>query len=279
MRVRTWLMRMFLILLVIVMIPAALLFFMQHSLIYYPRRYRPGYERSLPAGAQELRYTTAAGEQVAFYLPPRSGATQPARVWVTFSGNASVALDWVVLVERNPNTADGFLLIDYPGYGASAGVASIATTRGSADQAVSILAERLGVPENELASRLCVLGLSLGAGAALEFAAGHPIERAVLVAPFTTLREVAATLFTKPASYLVRESYDNRTRLRELGQRTPPPRVAIFHGTEDTLIPIRMGEELARSVPDVAQFFAIKGADHNTIASDAMPEIIAWMNH
>lgn len=271
-------MKWILITLVIVLIPAALLFFKQHSLIYYPRRYPLGYERALPAGAQQLRYTTVAGEQVAFYLPPPSGVTQPARVWVTFSGNASVALDWLYLAERNPNDADGFLLIDYPGYGASSGVASIATTRGSADKAVSVLAERLSIPENELASRLCVLGLSLGAGAALEFAAGHPIQRAVVIAPFTTLREVAATLFG-PASYLLLESYDNRTRLRELAQRRPTPRVAIFHGTEDTLIPIRMGEELAQSVPAVTEFFPIKGANHDTIAGDAMTEIIAWMNH
>ena len=272
-------MKWILITLIIVLIPVALLFFMQHSLIYHPRSYPPGYERALPPRTQQLRYTTAVGEQVAFYLPPRSGATQPARVWVTFSGNASVALDWLFLVERNPNDTDGFLLIDYPGYGASAGVASIATTRGSADKAVSLLAERLSIGENELASRLCVLGLSLGAGAALEFAAGHPIQRAVLIAPFTTLREEAAALMSKPLSYLLRESYDNRTRLRELAQRTPPPGVAIFHGTEDTLIPMRMGEELAQSVPNIAQFFPIEGADHNTIAGDAMTEIIAWMNH
>jgi len=258
---------------------AAMLFFAQHSLIYHPRPYANGFERVLPPGTIQLEYATAAGKQFAFYLPPHSGAAIPRHVWVAFSGNASVALDWLDLAESYPGDADAFLLIDYPGYGQSGGVASIATTRGSADKAVSVLAERLSIPESELATRLSVLGLSLGAGAALEFAAGHPIQRAVLIAPFTTLREVAATLFSKPASYLLRESYDNRSRLRYLAQQTPAPRVAIFHGTADTLIPARMGEELAQSVPDIAQFFPIKGATHDTIVSDAMPEIIAWMNH
>ena len=272
-------MRLLLITLVIVIIPAALLFFRQHSLIYYPRRYPAGYERALPPAAQELRYRTLAGEQVAFYLPPRSGAILPARVWVMFSGNASVALDWLFVIERNPNNADAFLLIDYPGYGQSEGVASVAGARASADKAVSIVAEQLQMPEGDFAARLSVFGVSLGAAAALEFAAGHPIQRAILIAPFTTLREVAATLFGRPASYLLLENYDNRSGLRELAKRTPAPRVAIFHGTEDTLVPIRMGEELAQSVPAIAQFFPIARADHDTIVGDAMTEIIAWMNH
>jgi hypothetical protein len=271
--------RLFLIVLVIVLIPAALLFFRQHSLIYYPRRYPDGFERLLPAGIEPLRYTTVVGEQVAFYVAPRSGAAMPARVWVMFSGNASVALDWLFVIQRNPNEADAYLLVDYPGYGKSEGVASIASTRGSADKAVTALAEKLGIAEDELASRLCVVGVSLGAAAALEFAAGHPIQRAVLIAPFTTLREEAATLFSKPASYLLLENYDNRSRLRELAERETPPRVAIFHGTEDTLIRASMGQELAESVPAIATFFPIERATHDTIVSDALTEIIAWMNH
>jgi hypothetical protein len=275
---RSRIVRLFLIILLIVMIPAALLFFRQHSLIYYPRRYPEAFERLLPPGIEPLRYSTLVGEQVAFYVRPRSGAAMPARVWVMFSGNASVALDWLFVIQRNPNEADAYLLIDYPGYGKSEGVAGIASTRGSADKAVATLAEKLGIPENELAPRLCVVGLSLGAAAALEFAAGHPIQRAVLIAPFTTLREVAATLFSKPASYLLLENYDNRSRLRELAERETPPRVAIFHGTEDTLIRASMGQELAESVPAIAEFFPISQATHDTIVSDALTEIIQWMN-
>ena len=270
--------KLLLLLLVLLLIPAMLLFFRQHSMIYYPRAYAPGYQRALPPGAVELEYTTLAGRQVAFYLPPRSGATMPARIWVTFSGNASVALDWLEVVARNPTEADGFLLVDYPGYGRSEGRASIASTRASADKAVSTLAERLKIPEGELSSRLCVIGVSLGAAAALEFAHGHPIQRAVLIAPFTTLRELAAKLFTKPASYLLLESYDNRSRIRELAQRSPAPAIAIFHGTDDTLVPLWMGRELADSAPNVIEFFPVRGANHDTVVGDALDEMIAWMN-
>jgi len=264
--------------LAVVLVPAALLFFRQHSMIYHPRAYPPGYERALPPGALQVEYSTVAGKQVAFYLPPRSGEAVPARVWVTFAGNASVALDWLDFAAANSNESDGFLLLDYPGYGKSEGVASIATSRGSADKAVATLAGRLGIPEAELSSRLCVIGLSLGAAAALEFSAGHPIQRAVLIASFTTMREMAAELFSKPVSFLLRENYDNRARLRELARRVPAPRVAIFHGTADNLIPLQMARELAETAPAITQFFPIEQANHDTIVGDAMTEIIAWMN-
>lgn len=260
--------------LALVALPAALLYFRQHSFIYHPRQYAPGYERVLPPAAVPLRYSTIAGNQVAFYVPPRSGAAQPSRVWVMFTGNASVALDWLDVVAMSRNEADGFLLIDYPGYGASQGVAAIATTRGSADKAVSTLAEHLQLSEADLSARLSIVGLSLGAAAALDFAAGHPIQRAVLIAPFTSLRDMAAQLFTKPASLLLLENYDNRSRVLELAARESPPRIIIFHGTADTLIPPDMGWQLAESAPAIATFVPIEGATHDTIIGDALPQII-----
>ena len=273
-RLRSWFVTLLFLALVLVLIPAALLFFRQHSFIYYPRKYTPGYEHTLPAGATALRYTTVAGEQVAFYVPPRSGSAMPARVWVMFSGNASVALDWLDIVAMSRNEAAGFLLIDYPGYGASEGVAAIATTRGSAEKAVSTLAEHLQMSEDDLSQRLSVLGLSLGAAAALDFAAQKSAQRIVLIAPFTTLREVAARLFSKPASYLLLENYDNRARVQELAQREPPPQITIFHGTADTLIPSEMGRQLAEAAPAIVRFVSVERATHDTIVSDALPQII-----
>lgn len=277
-RLRSWLVTLLFLVLAVVLIPAALLYFRQHSFIYYPRKYTPGYENVLPAGAVPLRYSTVAGNQVAFYIPPRSGAAQPERVWLMFSGNASVALDWLDVVALSRNAADGFLLIDYPGYGASEGLAAIATTRESAEEAVNTLAKQVRIPEADLRKRLCVLGLSLGAAAALDFAAHSSAQRIILIAPFTSLREVAARLFSKPASYLLLENYDNRARVQELAERQPAPRISIFHGTADTLIPSDMGRQLAEAAPGITEFFPVERATHDTVVGDALPQIIEEMS-
>ncbi|HSH39502.1 MAG TPA: hypothetical protein VK993_12025, partial [Chthoniobacterales bacterium] len=114
----------------------------------------------------------------------------------------------------------------------------------------------------------------LGAAAALDFAGEHPVQRVVLVAPFTTLREVAARLFSKPASYLLIENYDNRSSVQELAKREPPPSITILHGTADNLIPTTMGRELAASAPGIARFIPFEGATHDTIVSAAWQQLI-----
>ena len=112
---------------------------------------------------------------------------------------------------------------------------------------------------------------------ALDFAAHHRVQQIVLVAPFTTLREEAATMVGGWIARLLIESYDNPANLRAIATRKPIPRVAIFHGTEDEVIPVRMGRELARAFPFV-EFFAVEGADHVSVLNHARDKIIQWMN-
>ncbi|MFH0794997.1 MAG: hypothetical protein V2A74_13300, partial [bacterium] len=100
----------------------------QRHMIYFPRSYDAAYLLSAPKSMAELKFKTSQGEQVAFYLPPHAGGDGPPhRVWLTFGGNASVALDWLEFVENFPGGNAGFLLLDYPGYGKCKGKASART--------------------------------------------------------------------------------------------------------------------------------------------------------
>jgi len=76
---------------------------------------------------------------------------------------------------------------------------------------------------------------------------------------------------------LLIESYDNRANLAEAAKLNPDVRIAIFHGTKDEVIPVRMGRELAHEFPFV-EFFAVKGADHVSVLNHAHDKIIDWMN-
>jgi pimeloyl-ACP methyl ester carboxylesterase len=78
-------------------------------------------------------------------------------------------------------------------------------------------------------------------------------------------------------SRLLIESYDNRANLAEVARLNPETRVAIFHGTDDDVIPVRMGRELAREFPFI-DFFAIGGADHVSVLNHAHDKIIDWMS-
>jgi len=59
-------------------------------------------------------------------------------------------------------------------------------------------------------------------------------------------------------------------------KRNPEAKIAIFHGTNDKVIPVRMGRELAREFPFI-EFFAVDGANHVGVLSEAHDKIIHWM--
>lgn len=244
----------------------------QHSLIYHPRPYGRMYAHVLPPNGVEIEYTLPFGTQTAFYISPLN--EPPKRVWVAFCGNGSLALDWTGLLPGYPPNGDAFLLIDYPGYGKNSGYATIDSTRATAEGAVRALAERLHVDQEQIT--LCAIGHSLGAAAALDFAAHHRVQRVVVVAPFTSLRDEAATLVGQHLARLLVENYDNRENLRVLFRRNPKMRVDIFHGTEDSDIPVRMGRTLAKEFPGIG-YHEIRDANHMTVMENARDQIIAAM--
>src|SRR4029077_15152191 len=166
------------------------LYFRQHSLVYHPRPYDDSYAYALPADGEEINYLAGTAKDSAYFLP--GAKPLPRRLCLAFCGNGSLALDWTSILRDYPWNGDAFLLIDYPGYGKNGGYATIAGTRASAEAALKALAERLHQTEDQLT--LCAIGHSLGSAVALDFAARHKVERIVLIAPFTTLREEAATL-------------------------------------------------------------------------------------
>ena len=192
-------------------------------MVYHPRPYDESYVYAMPARGIEINYSVAGAKYVAYYIPGKQAL--PQRLWLAFCGNGSLALDWTTILSNYPYNADAFLLIDYPGYGKNAGYATIASTRASANAALKALIERLRTNEDHL--RLCAISHSLGSAVALDFATEHTVERIVLIAPFTTLREEAATMVGGWISRLLIESYDNRANLKEIAKRSPVPRVAI----------------------------------------------------
>lgn len=256
----------------VVVAVAVFIRFEQHSLIYHPRAYGPAYAHVLPPNGVEIEYVLPFGKQTAFYIPPPNDS--PKRVWIAFCGNGSLALDWTGLLPDYPSNGDAFLVVDYPGYGKNSGYATIDRTRATTNGALYALALRLHVDEAQI--RLCTIGHSLGAAAALDFAAHHRVESIVLAAPFTSLRDEAATIVGHYLARLLIENYDNRESLREIYKQNPRVRIAIFHGTDDHDIPVRMGRALANEFPAIS-YHEIRGADHMTVMENARDQIIATM--
>src|SRR5438132_1403133 len=83
-------------------------------------------------------------------------------------------------------------------------------------------------------------------------------QRSVLVSPFTNMRDMGRRMVGWPLCLLCEHNFDNRARLAELAARANPPRVDIFHGTNDRSIPFWMGESLASAFPRMIALHAIR---------------------
>lgn len=255
------------------MLVVGLLAACQSQLIYHPRPYPAGVE-ALP-GVRPIEFTTGQGRQVAFWVGPRAGG-EPRRVWVCHAGNGSLALDWLGFLETHPEQDVGFLLVDYPGYGRCEGSSTPARILANSEGAVAALAKHLGMPAGKLQARVAVLGHSLGAAGALQYAARHPVERVVLIAPFTSMGDMADRTLCWPMHCIVVHRFDNRARLAELATRTPPPPVVILHGTSDSVIPLSMGRELANAHKDFVRLIEIPNGQHN-LSENFYPALSAAM--
>jgi len=256
----------------------AALYFLQERMIYFPRHYEPVLLKSLAGQVRSIQYQTACGRQTAFYLPPKkTGSQPPARLWVFFSGNASLALDWLDLLDRFPDPQAGILLFDYPGYGECQGRPSPRAIDESAEAALVELARDLQVSPEALCRHLNLLGYSLGCSPALTLATRHATQRIILIAPFTRAIEIARGMFGWPLCQLLRHRFDNRASLAALARSPHRPEIVIFHGDRDRVVPIAMGRELAQTIPDWIEFHPIGGADHVSILDVAEARIQAAM--
>lgn len=253
----------------------AALYLGQGKLIYHPRPYNSG--DTDKKNIIRLTYVTSQGAQTVFYAPPRTNpASPPAELWLMFGGNASLALDWYDFINRYPDPGAGFLLIDYPGYGHSQGVPTPETILESTRKAISSLAAHLQVDDHYFPGKLNAVGHSLGAGVALLFASRRPTGSLILIAPFTSLKDMARLVVGKPLDAFLKHNLDNRARLDEIMSQNHPPEVTIVHGANDNVIPVSMARELAARHPAI-QYHEISNTGHNMILTAAMPTIYEAM--
>lgn len=149
----------------------------------------------------------------------------------------------------------GVLLVEYSGYGAAPGEPSEEALYRDAEAALAALAGQ-GVREEDIV----LSGTSLGTGVAAEMAARGHGARLVLVAPYTSIPEVAGHLVpVLPMSVLVADRFDTLGKAARI--RVP---TLVIHGDQDELIPHDMGKAVADAIPG-ARLVTVAGGHHNDL--------------
>jgi fermentation-respiration switch protein FrsA (DUF1100 family) len=218
---------------------AALLFTGQRRMIFPGRRAEALRDGAFPA-AQLHRIDVPGGAVEAWWLPAVAGASRPAPAVIFLHGNFELVDEWMGSFEPLRAAGLGILLVEYPGYGRSTGVATQASVTRAAVSAWDLLAAKAGEVDT---TRIIALGRSVGGGPACALAGERPLAALVLSSAFTGIRAYARR-YLMPG-FLVRHPFDNESAVRAFDGP-----VLVQHGTRDGTVPFRHGVRLAEAARD-----------------------------
>jgi fermentation-respiration switch protein FrsA (DUF1100 family) len=253
----------------------AILWFMQDTMLYHRSDGAPMLnDPTLLPKREIVCLTTADGLNLRSWYFRAARADLPTVLF--FHGNAGDIGNHLPFAKFLIEAGYGLLALEYRGYGGNPGKPREAGLIEDGRAAFAFL-ESLGIPD----SGVVLYGESLGTGVAVALAAEHPARALILRSPYTSIAEVAAIqLPFLPARWLVHDRFDSLARI---GRNKAP--LFVFHGANDTLIPLALGRELFEAAPASDRgpntWLTIDGVGHNDVqtpeAERAMLDFLAQL--
>jgi uncharacterized protein len=200
-----------------------LLFFAQRSVLFP----RPplGSAPPRPVYAQQIWLDTSYGRVEAWYLPA-IGATGPSPLLLFTHGNGELIDYWPDEFEEPRRWGVGVLLVEYAGYGRSAGLPSQPSITEGMLAAYDWARRHPDIDP----SRIVPYGRSLGGAAAAVLSGERSVPALIFESAFSSVTAFAAR-FGAPA-FLVRDKFDSVSAIRSF---TGP--ILILHGDRDDIVP------------------------------------------
>ena len=230
---------------------AALLFIFQSHYVYYPQRVLQADPGSIGLHFENVSFETSDGVRLSGWFVPGDNARGVILFCHGNAGNISHRLDSIQLFHR---LGLDVFIFDYRGYGRSEGKPTEHGTYKDAEAAWRYLVETRQVNPDQI----IVFGRSLGGAIASWLAQTHPPGALILESTFTSLPDIAATLYPYlPVRWLSRFEYNTA---EYLGSVDCP--VLIVHSRDDEIMPFRHGRQLFELAGEPKTFLEISGT-HN----------------
>lgn len=238
-----------------------LLFIFQRSLIYFPAPadqlpesfYHPFEKIYIPShDGLEIKSWIAKGN------PEK-------KTIVFFHGNAGNATQRMAMMNVLIDAGYTVVLAEYRGYDDNPGKPSEQNIKSDADKLIEYLLK------NETAEKdIVLMGRSLGTGAATYLASKFDVHALVLISPYTSLPDIAASTYPVfPVRLLMHDKFDNKNII---GDVTAP--IIMFHGDNDRIIPIRFAQRLFEAAGKTKQFHRLPNSGHNDLDMNSINEKI-----
>ena len=187
-------------------------------------------------------------------------AGRTSQVLLFFHGNAGNISHRLDSIGQFQNLGLSVLIIDYRGYGQSAGRTTETGIYRDADAAWRYLTEGRGI----VASDIVIFGRSLGASVASRLASENQPLALIVESSFTSIPDIAQDLYPwLPARWLSRLSHATRDYVRDV--RCP---ILVIHSRDDEIIPFHHGEAIFASANEPRTLLPIRGTHNDAFLLD-----------
>ena len=218
---------------------------------------RPPILHGLQGDALTLTASDGVRIQAWWYeVEAKTPAETPALLF--FHGNAGDISHRTPIAEGILREGLSVLLLEYRGYGGSEGKPTEEGLHLDALAGFDFVLGRVGS-----ASRVFILGRSMGGAVAARLAADRTPGGLVLESAFTSLEAMAGVLYPFLPSLLFRRLRGHYAT-KDWVQEVDAP-LLVIHGTLDELVPPAMGLELLDAGRGPKEWLGVEGAGHNDV--------------
>lgn len=190
-------------------------------------------------------------------------------------GNAGNLHQRLGVLAKIGSLGTSVLAISYRGYPLSTGEPSEQGLIDDAESAVRYAQDILGYSNNEIV----IFGRSLGSSVATALASGNSYYGLILVTPFTNAKELYEAqpmirkLLIVDEDDFINTAFRNNESIPSINTPT-----LVVHGTDDSLIPYKLGEAVYTALASKKRLLRLNGADHNNFgfAAQSDNDLLYW---
>ncbi len=241
----------------------------EHAVSFHPERYDGGDSWKLPNRARDVWLTTSDGVRLHGWFFNSEKPSQATIIYFHGNGGNLSYVGW--LGERLSARGFEVLLMDYRGYGRSAGyVSEEAELYLDGDASYDYITNTLGTDPK----KVVLYGQSLGTAVAADLAASRECGAVILESGFSSVSDLASTLFPwfpSQLHFLTKNKFETGRKLSEA--KCP---VLITHGSPDETIPLDQAHLLHAAAKEPKKLLIFPGAGHNVFGSqgDSYEDVI-----
>ncbi len=231
---------------------------LERMFVYFPTSEIEADPSAIGLAFQDINPVTQDGVKLHGWFIPHTGARTAFLLFHGNAGNISHRLDWIQMLH---DLETQIVIIDYRGYGRSAGKPFEQGLYLDALAAYDWWIKNHGAEGN----KLILFGESLGGAVAVDLAAKVPVDGIVLQSTFSSARDMAKAMI--PLGLLqpfIGVQFDSASKIRSL--RCPK---LFIHGSLDETVPYSLGRKLYASCLPPKNFYVVNLAGHNDLLTRA----------